>query len=95
MFRSPERPTFVNSDQSRQKHHLKPRGFQNFRARYRAYRFVTACHTFAKNFLFRFDKRIVSAPAPLPLTGAEKESLQLTCGPSGTPAPTEFFHTCS
>ena len=41
--------------------------FLHLRARYRAYRFVTACHTFTQNFLFRFVKRIVSAPAPLPL----------------------------
>ena len=41
--------------------------FLHLRARYRAYRFVTACHTFTQNFLFRFVKRIAFAPAPLPL----------------------------
>ena len=41
--------------------------FLHFRARYTLYGIVGACRTFTQDFLFRFDKRIVSAPAPLPL----------------------------
>ena len=41
--------------------------FLHFRARYNAYRIVVAYLAFTEDFLIRFDKKIVSAPAPLPL----------------------------
>ena len=41
--------------------------FLHLRARYVLCRFAAAYHTFTEDFLFRFDKRIVSAPVPLPL----------------------------
>ena len=41
--------------------------FLHFRARYTLYGIVGACRTFTQDFLFRFDKRIVSASVPLPL----------------------------
>ena len=41
--------------------------FLHFRARYILCGLVIAYHTFTQGFLLRLDKRIVSAPAPLPL----------------------------
>ena len=41
--------------------------FLHFRARYVLCCFVCFYRTFAVDFLFRFDKRIVSASVPLPL----------------------------
>ena len=55
--------------------------FLHFQARYRAYRFVTACHTFMLTFLFRFVKRIVSASAPLPLMPTPNNAYVSTVAP--------------
>ena len=55
--------------------------FLHLRARYRAYRFVTACHTFTQNFLFRFVKRIAFAPAPLPLMPTPNNASVSTVAP--------------
>ena len=52
--------------------------FLHFRARYTLYGIVGACRTFTQDFLFRFDKRIVSAPAPLPLTSTPKNTVGST-----------------
>ena len=54
--------------------------FLHFLARYALYRIVTACRTFAGILSFPFRHRIVSAPAPLPLTGTEKRFLRLSHG---------------
>ena len=54
--------------------------FLHFRARYGLYGMVSACHAFTQVFLFRIVKRIVSAPAPLPLPSAEKNIACLSCG---------------
>ena len=66
MFRSPERPTFVNSDKSRQKHRKEPPVPSPPGALYS----VRTCDCIPhvhEGFLFCLVKRIVSAPAPLPL----------------------------
>ena len=52
--------------------------FLHFRARYTLYGIVGACRTFTQDFLFRFDKRTVSAPAPLPLTSTPKNTVGST-----------------
>ena len=79
MFRPPGRPTFVNSDKSRQKHRQEPR-FLHLLARCSIYRIIIAYHAFTQDLLFRFVKRIVSAPAPLPLMPAPKTPLRPPCG---------------
>ena len=53
--------------------------FLHLRARYILCELVTAYHTFTKDF-FCLVKRIVSAPAPLPLNGTEKDIVRLSCG---------------
>ena len=64
--------------------------FLHFLARYVWYKIAIAYLTFTGHFRFRFVKRIVSAPAPLPLIFAVKKSAILRCGPSGTPAPIKW-----
>ena len=54
--------------------------FLHFRARYILCELVIAYHTFTQSFLLRLVKRIVSAPAPLPLPSAEKNIACLSCG---------------
>ena len=54
--------------------------FLHFRARYILCELVIAYHTFTQGFLLCLVKRIVSAPAPLPLPSAEKNIACLSCG---------------
>ena len=78
-FRAPARPTFVNSDKSRQKHRKEPPVPSPPGALYS----VRTCDCIPhvhEGFSFCLVKRIVSAPAPLPLNGTEKDVVRLSCG---------------
>ena len=55
--------------------------FLHFRARYTLYGIVIAYHTFTQDFLFRLVKRIVSAPAPLPLMPTPNNASGSTVAP--------------
>ena len=66
MFRPPGRPTFVNSDKSRQKHRKEPPVPSLPGALCRMRNCDTLPHVCVR-FSFLFCYRIVSAPAPLPL----------------------------
>ena len=61
--------------------------FLHFRARYVLCGLVIAYHTFTQDFLFRMVKRIISTPAPLPLTGAQRSLLHLLCRGVRVPCP--------
>ena len=52
--------------------------FLHFRARYILCGLVIAYHTFTQGFLLRLDKRIVSAPAPLPLIPTPNNAISST-----------------
>ena len=55
--------------------------FLHFRARYVLCGLVIAYHTFTQGFLLRLDKRIVSAPAPLPLMPTPNNASVSTVAP--------------
>ena len=62
--------------------------FLHLWARYTLCEFVSFYHTFTQAFLFRIVKRIISAPAPLPLNGTEKDIVRLSSGGVWAPRPT-------
>ena len=71
-FRAPARVTFGRSPKSDQKVCLKPK-VSRLPARYTLFPIVGLYRTVTKLFICRAVKRIVSAPAPLPLISATVE----------------------
>ena len=78
MFRASERDLLLATVPKVGKSTGRNLRFLHFRTRYSACRSRGVYHAFAGEFPFRFVKRIVSAPAPLPLADAEKKSLRLS-----------------